>query len=179
MEQRKYVRRKNYLINKPLQFAYAGIAIWLLLIGIILVGTFTYYITLDTILRQMESAKFSSDAYQLVRSINYLLSKKIGSLLIFVVILAGVLEILYMHRIAGPIFRIERTLKEVAEGKSFSPIRLRRKDFFKTLAEAVNKFMEFQNKKDTKIKEILKKAENYPELKQEIEEVKKLFVSPQ
>jgi len=54
MEQKKKYKRRNYLINKPLQFAYAGIAVWLLLIAIILVGTFTYYITLNTILNQLQ-----------------------------------------------------------------------------------------------------------------------------
>jgi len=48
-------RRKNYIVNKPLQFIYSGITVYLLLIGIIVVGITTYYITLSTILTQLEA----------------------------------------------------------------------------------------------------------------------------
>jgi len=144
----KKYRRRQYLVNKPLQFANAGIAVWLLLVGIILIGSFTYYITLNTILVQMEtSGNIPFDAYQLVKSINSMLAKRIGLLLISLVVMAGILEIWYLHRIAGPMYRIEKTLKETLEGKEFTPINLREKDFFKPLAETINKFMSCQKEK--------------------------------
>jgi len=55
------------------------------------------------------------------------------------------LGVYYLHRIAGPIYRIEKTVREMAEGKKVEPIRLRKKDFFKSLAEAVNKLIEKQS----------------------------------
>lgn len=150
----KKYKRRQYLINKPLQFAYAGIAVWLLLVGIILIGSFTYYITLNTILVQMETAgNIPFDAYQLVKTINSMLVKRIGLLLIFLIVVAGILEIWYLHRIAGPIYRIEKVLKEVMEGKEFTPIKLREKDFFKSIAETINKFMSCQEERGKKTKD--------------------------
>jgi len=144
-------KRKNYLINKPLQFAYMGIAIWLLLVSVLLIGTLTYYITLNTVLAQLESTQnLNIDAYQIVKTINSILSKRIGGLLVFLIILAGILEMFYLHRIAGPIYRIEKTLRDTAEGKKFIPIKLREKDFFKGLAEAANNFMELKKGEKTK-----------------------------
>jgi len=142
MEQKKKYKRRNYLVNKPLQFAYAGIAIWLLLIAIILVGTFTYYITLNTILNQLQMENQLIDAYRIVSTINSILIKRIGFLLIFVILLALILEILFLHRIAGPIYKIEKTLNDIANGKKVQPIKLRKKDFFKSLAASVNKVIE-------------------------------------
>ncbi len=149
MEQKKkYKRRKNYLINKPLQFTYTGIAIWLLLIAIILVGTFTYYITLNTILNQLQMENQLIDAYKIVSKINSILIKRLGILLILVIFFAFILEILFLHRISGPIYRIEKTLNDIADGKKVQPIKLRKKDFFKSLAVSVNKVIEKVNKMD-------------------------------
>ena len=135
-------RRKKYLINKPVQFAYAGITIWLLLIATILVGTITYYLTLNTILTQIETEKQLIDTYAIVKDINLLLGKRIGILLGFIVIFTLILEILFLHRVAGPLYRIEKTLKDLAEGKKVEKIKLRKKDFFKSLAEATNQVIE-------------------------------------
>ena len=93
------------------------------------------------------------DAYQLVKTINSMLVKRIGLLLIFLVVVAGILEIWYLHRIAGPIYRIEKVLKETLEGKGFTPIKLREKDFFKSIAETINKFMSCQEERGKKTKD--------------------------
>lgn len=146
MKEKKRIRRRNYLVNKPLQFAYAGIAIWLLLIAIILVGTFTYYITLNTILSQLEMENQLIDAYRIISSINSLLVKRLVVLLVAVIILALVLEILFLHRIAGPIYKIEKTLNDLADGKEVDFIKLRKKDFFHSLAGAVNRVIELMKK---------------------------------
>jgi len=138
---KKYKRRK-YLINKSVQFAYAGITIWLLLIATILVGTITYYLTLNTILTQIEAEKQLIDTYAIVKNINLLLGKRIGILLGFIVIFTLILEILFLHRVAGPIYRIEKTLKDLAEGKKVEKIKLRKKDFFKSLAETTNQVID-------------------------------------
>ncbi len=42
----------------------------------------------------------------------------------------------------GPVYRIEKTLNEMAEGKRVYPVKLRKKDFFKSLAEALNRVIE-------------------------------------
>lgn len=42
------------------------------------------------------------------------------------------------HRIAGPIVRLKRTMREIASRRLPSPITLRRKDHFKDLADEVN-----------------------------------------
>ncbi|HOL22208.1 MAG TPA: hypothetical protein PLQ41_05085 [bacterium] len=140
----KKFRRRNYLINKPLQFIYSGIMIYLLLIGIIVVGVGTYYLTFNTILNELETQGGLSQAYEMVKDINLLILKRVGTMLVIVLVFAFGLGVYYLHRIAGPVYRIEKTIREMAEGKKVEPIRLRKKDFFKSLAEAVNKLIEKQ-----------------------------------
>ncbi len=141
---KKKFRRRRYLINKPLQFIYSGITIYLLLIGIIVVGIATYYITLDTILSQLESQGGLLHAYEIVRNINVLIAKRVGAMLVMVMVFAFVLAVYYLHRIAGPVYRIEKTLNEMADGKEVNLVMLRKKDFFKSLAEALNKLINQQ-----------------------------------
>ncbi len=141
-------RRKKYLINKPLQFVYSGITVYLLLIGIMVVGMATYYITLNTILGQLESMGGLIQAYEIVKAINLLLMKRIGILFLAVMVFAFILAVYYLHRIAGPMFRMEKTLNEIAEGKKVNPIKLRKKDFFKSVADALNRVIEKTNKEN-------------------------------
>jgi sensor histidine kinase YesM len=49
--------------------------------------------------------------------------------------------IIFSHRIAGPIYRIERTLDELIEGQDVARIHLRRGDELKGLAGRMNKLI--------------------------------------
>jgi methyl-accepting chemotaxis protein len=142
----KKFKRRRILINKPLQFVFSGITIYFILIVIIVVGGLTYFITLNTILSQLEIENKFINAYEIVKNINILLLKRTGFLILLLIILVFYLEVRFLHRIAGPLYRIEKTLKEISEGKDVEPIKLRKKDFYKTLADEVNKVIEYINK---------------------------------
>lgn len=169
-------RRRNYLVDKPLQFAFAGFAIWLLLIAILIIGTTTYFITLNTILTKLEtSSTFSINAYELVKEINTLLARRIGLLFIILIALAGILEIFFLHRIAGPIFKIQKVLRDVEEGKSFAGICLRKNDYFRSLAEQINRLMERverEQKKNDAVRALLQTADDRPDLKPFAEKIR-------
>jgi hypothetical protein len=57
----------------------------------------------------------------------------------FVLVSVGLLSLLYSHRIAGPLFRIKRSVDMLSEGKDIPPIRLRKQDEFKDLAESLDR----------------------------------------
>ncbi|MCM8767035.1 MAG: hypothetical protein NC901_03110 [Candidatus Omnitrophica bacterium] len=142
----KNERRKRYLINKPVQFIFSGITIYLIIIVIMLVGGLTYYITLNTILNQLEIENKIINAYEIVRNINIILVKRIGILLSILIFLTFYLEIRFLHRIVGPLYRIEKVINEISEGKEVEKIKLRKKDFFKQFAETVNKLIDYIEK---------------------------------
>ncbi len=145
-------RRKKYLINKPIQIGYFGLTVWFICLGILLVGSITYYFTLNTIINEIEITSPAFDAVELISRINLILQKKLALVFAGLIVVAGILVILYLHRVVGPVFRIEKTLKEVIEGKPFVPIRLRRKDSFKSLAETINVFVSHSQTKIEKQK---------------------------
>ncbi|MCM8817791.1 MAG: hypothetical protein NC913_09865 [Candidatus Omnitrophica bacterium] len=166
------IRRRRYLINKPIQIGYFGLTAWFICLGILLVGSITYYFTLNTIISEIEVSSPAFDTVELVNRINLILQKKLALVFAGLIIVAGVLVILYLHRVVGPVFRIEKTLREVSEGKSFVPIKLRRKDSFKSLAETINIFVSHCQTKIEKTKEILNQPVSDSE---KIEKLKEIF----
>jgi len=176
MEKDRKWKRKIHVINKPLQFSYMGMTIWILLLGTIIVGTLTYYITVTTILAHTEAAgNVPLDAYLLIKDINRILLRTIGVVLASLIVFAGALEVIYMHRIAGPMHRMEKVIKELSHGRRVALIELRKKDFLKNIAESMNDLIRFHNERDEKVQVILREAKKFPALKQKVAEVVPLF----
>ena len=72
-----------------------------------------------------------------------LLLATLGSALLLLVVLLGLMGIVITHKVAGPIFKMKRLLKEVGDGKLVVPGRLRKGDelveFFDVFATMVEK----------------------------------------
>lgn len=55
------------------------------------------------------------------------------------IIIVSLFSIFFSHKMAGPIKRIKNTLEAYANHHTVHPIKLRKDDFFKDLAELINK----------------------------------------
>lgn len=79
-----------------------------------------------------------------------LLLVTLGSTLLLLVVLLGLAGIVITHKVAGPIFKMKRLLKEVGDGKLVVPGRLRKGDelvdFFDVFATMVEKLRVRQEK---------------------------------
>jgi methyl-accepting chemotaxis protein len=62
--------------------------------------------------------------------------------------------IMVSHRMAGPIYRIKRTLRDMAQGDLRGEVRLREKDDFRSVAEGINHFKKEWRAKTRELKEI-------------------------
>ncbi|MFO8241073.1 MAG: hypothetical protein R6T90_08750 [Dissulfuribacterales bacterium] len=85
-----------------------------------------------TVLKNALEASYSETLTQwnnIIREIFVLLT-------LFLILVAGI-ALLYSHRIAGPLFRINRCINLLSEGKDTGPIILRKRDHFKELAESL------------------------------------------
>jgi len=58
---------------------------------------------------------------------------------ILMVALAATLQLRLLHRIAGPLYRLQRAISETATGKlPGAPVRFREKDLYSELADSFN-----------------------------------------
>ena len=126
-------RRRNYLINKPLQFKFAFIAVWLMIVAALVAITIVYYTTWDLMLEEM-GFSHSPPVHEMIARVNRSLAVRMSLAVTACVFVGLALAVLFLHRIAGPAYRIQRVLQEIARGESPGPVRLRRKDYLKDLA---------------------------------------------
>ncbi len=125
-------RRVHYLINKKMQLAFTARFLIVTVLFALFIG-FLVYVTIWPV----ASGFVPEDLIDLVqhqifvRTILFLIPA------VFVII---AFSIIISHRIAGPLFRIERTIDGVVRGEDVEYIRLRKKDEheLKNLATKVN-----------------------------------------
>jgi len=65
--------------------------------------------------------------------------QEIFLILLLFLVLVGSIAVLYSHRIVGPLFRINKCINILSEGKDTGPISLRKRDHFKELAASLEK----------------------------------------
>ena len=113
-------KRKNYLVNKKLQL---GIFLKWSILPVILVSLFLYY--------------FSWNRYVLI----------IG---IVALILFSWRMLILSHRLAGPIYRLEKDLADIAKGNFSIRIKFRKKDELRSIADGINKILDEMEKRAIK-----------------------------
>jgi methyl-accepting chemotaxis protein len=62
--------------------------------------------------------------------------------------------VVHSHRIAGPAYRLQRLIKEVAAGRRGFRVRLRKKDYLKHIADAVNELIEKLEERESRVNEL-------------------------
>ena len=151
-------RRKRYLIDKEFQLFFISDFLKIIISFILLMGLFLvvfYYIK-----------------YQFGESIfnNYLLIVKKGETIkvtnmfkivapvilvssLIVVIFIVIYGIFYSHRIAGPIYRLKKTIESICNRNLNFTVRLRKKDKFQEIAEYLNNLITFLNQNVLILKE--------------------------
>ncbi len=130
-------RRKKYLgtafQNKILFLVFASAIIPSTFIAICL-----YYLIFNTLAWQMVIPE--AIAYNLMPALNKVNTIIfISTPIIFIIVWLVALEI--SHRMAGPVYRMEKELDERISGQKHGPIKLRQKDEFKLLVDKINKII--------------------------------------
>ena len=124
------IKRTHYLINKPMQFKLIlQFVIFILIFASFIV--FELYITVWPVV--------SSYIPQSVSDV--VISKVIFRLLCFSIPILFVLVafiMIFSNRIAGPLYRLEKTLDKLIQGEDVEIIKLRKKDDLKPLISKIN-----------------------------------------
>lgn len=132
-------KRKHYFIKKKFQLRYFLINLLFMLIGSLIVG-YTVYSTGWALFGEQLS-KICPQGY-LSAQIRFVNNTLFFRMLLLMPIIA-VISLFLSHRIAGPLYRLEHSLKEIAQNLNLTlRFKLRKKDELKELAEALNKVMD-------------------------------------
>lgn len=122
--------RRHYLINKKMQLGLTFRFLFLTILLSLFIG-FEVYITVWPVV----SGVISKDLMNLIRYQIFFRSLFFVLPLLFVIV---AFSIIFSHRIAGPVYRLERTLDMVIKGEDVRDIKLRKGDELQELAARIN-----------------------------------------
>ena len=125
-------RRFKYLVDKEFQFKHLRILVLFMTFGVV-IGALAVYHSLWSYMSGMGVLRHEVFA-PLINSIGLTVLLEI----ILLVPLCIIASIFVSHRIAGPLIRIESTLKSIVDGDFGVRIKLRKHDEFDSIAESVN-----------------------------------------
>ena len=153
-------RRRNYFINKKFQTQFILRFCGLVLLGAVISGValFSYVFVKDTV-----TTAFVNSRLSIITTADYILPVILGASIIAIVLvsIATAIVVMYLsHRIAGPLFRIEKDLSQISEGDLTLKIILRTNDEIKRLAENINQTNEKIRMKISEAKINLKDLDN-------------------
>ncbi|MBU1888107.1 MAG: hypothetical protein KKB46_02810 [Candidatus Omnitrophica bacterium] len=114
-----YRKRKRFIVNKKLQL---GIFLKWIIVPVMALSAVLYC--------------FRGNAYVLVAAIIALL-------------LFSWRMLVLSHRLAGPIYRLEKDLEDIAKGNFSIRIKFRKKDELKSIADGINRILDEMEKKVT------------------------------
>ncbi len=131
-------RRTQYLIATQFQLKFVGIILVFMFIGAFISAFTIYYYTWLLLGEKLANISPQGRLITVLKTSNMIL---LGRMLLITPMVA-ILAVLLSHRIAGPLYRIKKTLEEVAAGNYGLRIRLRRTDELQDVAESMNKVIE-------------------------------------
>ncbi|MCX5665922.1 MAG: hypothetical protein NT036_02595 [Candidatus Omnitrophica bacterium] len=129
-------RRKNYFINRKFQAGFIIKFCILVIMGTAISGGVVYWMSRSTVTSTFENSRLviKSTADFILPSV--LLS---GAFVVIAVGIAAIAITLFTsHRIAGPLYRIEKDLEELSRGNLNVHFNLRKNDEIKVLADTLN-----------------------------------------
>jgi len=168
MSAKPVFRRKRYIIKKGLQFRYIGVVFGLVILASIITG-YTVFATGWMLLgERLASVYPQGRLVSVFKETNMILLRN----LVFVSPLIFILGLLASHKLAGPVYRIEKAIYDISKGNLSSKIKLRKGDELWDLAEVVNTMVENLNNNVTVNKETILK------LQKDMDEIRKVISSP-
>lgn len=143
-------RRRNYFVKKSFQSSFALRFALLIAVEAFLLALLFFYMSRGTLttaylgneLRIERTAAFFFTTFLIITAIVAVTMALIGTL-VFIIL---------SHRIAGPVYRLQKSLEEIRRGNLTYRIHLRRKDELGDLAEDLNRVFEFLDEKMTELK---------------------------
>ena len=133
-------RRKHDFSNHPIQRKYLKLIFVAMFLPTLLTAACLYYVIWQTVAQELAVPELIAQAlFPALQRVNLILL--FGIPFIFGAILFFAFRL--THRLAGPIYRIEKTLSEIVKTGNFSrPIHIRKTDDLHTLVGFINQAIE-------------------------------------
>ncbi len=126
--------RKRFIVKPGFQFRYSIVILLAVFFVAAMCVITTYYSSISLLGEKLSNVYPQGRLAVTLRQVNTIIIWRV----VLIVPLLVIISILLSHRIAGPAYRIERTLREIGKGNLDVRISLRRDDELAGIANAVN-----------------------------------------
>ena len=154
----KFRRRRKYFIKMKFQREFILKFCILVTVGAIISGGIVYILSMSTVTTTFENSRLvmKSTADFILPAI--LLSSAI--VIVFIGFAMVIVTLFTSHRVAGPLYRMEKDIKEVASGNLTKTFRVRQNDELKTLATSLDEMTKDLRAEINSIKRVLTELES-------------------
>ena len=150
MTDKSQYKRKNHFIKKGFQLDFSVRFLLLIIVEAILLAGLFWYLSLNTLTTSYQGAQLRIEN---TSSFFFPLMAYEGLIVIGVVGIIGLIGLIFIsHKIAGPLYRFEESLKEIGEGNLTHKVTLRKRDQLSDLSETLNNFTSGVDRKVLDIK---------------------------
>ena len=127
-------KRTNYLVAKNLQLRYVGIIILLMFVTALTCSYIIYYTVMILMGEKLANIYPQGRLTAIINTVNL----RILFSLLLITPIVSMIGIFLSHKIAGPIYRIDKFLGDMATGNLSSRIVLRKGDELMSVADKIN-----------------------------------------
>ena len=149
--QRPYKRHvKNLIIHRPMQREFSFMLIALFMVASAAVA----WVIHQTIRDAAFGGAFTFgkiNPSEILYDVSYSIIIRVTLVLILTLIIIGAYGVVFLHRVAGPVYRFRQTLLKVNRGEMPQDIKLREGDFFHDMAHEINVILRRQRVEKEKI----------------------------
>lgn len=154
MPQRTGYKRKQYIVAAKFQLKYVGLILVLVFLTGIMCSYVVYYTSMLLLGDKLANVYPQGRLISIVNMVNI----RILLSLLLITPLVFIIGIYASHKIAGPIFRIEKFLNAMASGELSEQLTLRKNDELISLADGINRVAESVKATIRQEREYLSKA---------------------
>jgi len=151
---RAYKRQaKNLIIHRPMQREFSFMLIALFMVASAAVA----WVIHQTIRDAAFGGAFTFgkiNPSEILYEVSYSIIIRVTLVLILTLIIIGAYGVVFLHRVAGPVYRFRQTLLRVNRGEMPQDIKLREGDFFHDMAHDINIILKRLRSEQSKISEI-------------------------
>lgn len=180
---RPYKRRvRNIIIHRPMQREFSFMLIALFMVASAAVA----WVIHQTIRDAAFGGAFTFgkvNPAEILYDVSYTIIIRVTLVLILTLIIIGAYGVVFLHRVAGPVYRFRQTLLRVNRGELPHDIKIREGDFFHDMAHDINIILRRLRAEQEKISELKMKISDFQksapseDVRQKADEIKGMLDS--
>ncbi|MFA5167746.1 MAG: hypothetical protein WC530_04360 [Candidatus Omnitrophota bacterium] len=159
--QRPYKRQlRNLIIHRPMQREFSFMLIALFMVASAAVA-WVIHQTIRDVAFDGAVTFGRVNPSEILYNVSYLIIIRVTLVLILTLIIIAAYGVVFLHRVAGPVYRFRQTLLKVNRGEMPQDIKLREGDFFHDMAYDINIILRRLRTEQDKISELKVKISDF------------------